>query len=418
MRHTTRDAERACPKTAVAAMALGLLLLSGREAVADKTATLPAGAFVLDTAYVHSTSRQGYDNERNAISLMKGIKRYEPGGGWQGDIEASPHVVYRLFIAQLLYGVTDQLTVGLAAPMVLDTTIDTRLSWKSGDYQSALGRPYSEEDFWKWAASMGQPKPAAHWKGNNNTLADMVAVLRYRLPQSELMQAWGVDAAVAVQAALPTGTPPDPERLVVAGTTSWDLHSYADVQLHLAVEKSLRNRHGVATLVFGAEAFYGWMRTRTWTTPTGIEHPLLLNYAPYAGKTYELDGGDWMAGTLLVDWAPIVGPTWATFVSGNKMETALKFPPLLTLGVAWNYVATAQTDWTSNSALFDWTGREESWQPGDKNTVIGSATLSLLRVGLPLQFYVRYRNQEILHGRNTRAANALYLGARLLAKFW
>lgn len=399
-----------------AAMALATAFASG-DAFADRTATLPAGAFALDLAWTNSTSRQGWTSDREKMPLLNGIRRYEPGGGWQGDIEAEPSVVYNFLITQLMYGVTENLTAALAVPLVLDATIDTNLSWRSGDYMSQLGRPYSESDFWQWAESMGQPKPTDRWEGNHNSLADMVLALRYRLPRLSWMERWGVDVAVAAQAALPTGSTPDPEQLVVAGTTAWDLHSYADLQLHLSVEKSWYDAHGVPWLALGVDTFYGWMRSREFTTPTGTLNPLLLNYQPYVGDTYQIDGGDWLSALALVDWSPWAGPTYATYVTKGDMARAQELPRLLTLQLAFQYLKTAQSDWISDSEIWNWqSGREEFWQPGDKNTVIAQATVSLLRVGAPLQLYVRYRNQELVPGRNTRAANALFLGMRLLAK--
>jgi len=398
----------------VAVVTIGL----AAPAHADRTTTLPAGTFALDVAWTNSTARMGYSPDRERLPLLKGIKRYEPGGGWQGTIEAEPSVAYNFLISQLLYGVTDTLTLGLAIPLVLQANIDTNLAWTSGDYMSSLGRPYSESDFWAWAESMGQPKPPDHWTGNKNTLADIVLAARWRLPRASFMERWGLDTAVAMQVAVPTGATPDPEQLVVAGTTAWDLHSYADLQAHFAIEKSLLDEYGNVWLAFGLDGFYGWMRKRTFTTPTGKLNPLLLNYQPYVGDTYQIDGGDWLGATALIDWSPLAGPTYATYVTKGDMEAALRLPRLLTLQIAYLYIATNQSDWISDSELWNWSGgREEFWQAGDKNTIVGTATLSLLRVGLPLQLYVKYRNQEWIPGRNTRAANALFLGSRLLAKF-
>ncbi len=400
------------------AVALLLTVALSGSVYADRTTTLPVGTWALDVAWTNSTARMGYTSDRERIPLLKGIKRYEPGGGWQGTIEAEPSVAYNFLISQLLYGITDNLTAGVAVPLVLGSTIDANLSWTSGDYMSALGRPYSESDFWGWAGSMGQPKPPEKWEGNENTLADIVLAMRYRLPRAAFMERWGIDTALALQIALPTGASPDPEQLVVAGTTAWDLHSYADLQAHLAVEKSLLDEHGNIWLAFGLDVFYGWMRTRTFDTPTGELNPLLLNYQPYVGDTYQIDGGDWLGAMALVDWSPTAGPTYATYVTKGDMSKALKLPRMLTFQLAYLYVATQQTDWISDSELWNWTSsREEFWQPGEKNTLLGTATLSLLRVGLPLQLYVRYRNQELIPGRNTRAANALFVGSRLLAKF-
>jgi len=387
-------------------------------ASADFTVTLPAGTFLLDSAYMHSTVNIQYGDDRSAGPLLKGIERYEPGGGWQGTITAKPAVVYRFSLTQLMYGITDDLTAAVAVPLVLDSTIRTNLSWRRGQYMSSLGRSYSEDDFWAWAQSMGQPKPPDEWKGNQNTVADIVLALRYRLPQLDWMKDNNIHWSMLLQGAVPTGTEGEPELLVTAGTTSWDLHSYADVETHVAMEKFWYDENGVTWLTVGFDAYYGWMRTRTYKTATGKNNPLLMTHQPYVGDTYEIDGGDWLAAQVGVDWAPIVGPTIATYITRGSMEKAQKLPRLLTFQFRYLYLKTGQTDWKSNSPLWEWDGREELWQPGDKQTFVFTGNISLLRVGAPLFLYARYRTQEILPGRNTRAANVWFFGGRLVAKFW
>ena len=222
---------------------------------ADFTVTLPAGAFALDSMYMRSDVRIQYGDDRTALPLLKGIDRYEPGGGYQGTINANPVVLAEFFTNQLSYGITDNLTIAVALPLLLQMRIDTHLSWREGEYQSSLGRPYSEQDFWDWALSMGQPKPPDTWIGNVNTPADMVVALRYRLPQVGWMKAHNVHWAVQLQGAVPTGVKPDPERLVTIGTEAWDIHGYADIQTHISLEKFGTTRT--------ASRRWRWGRTRS-----------------------------------------------------------------------------------------------------------------------------------------------------------
>jgi len=80
-------------------------------------------------------------------------------------------------------------------------------------------------------------------------------------------------------------------------------------------------------------------------------------------------------------------------------------------------VATGQTDWQSDSPLWDW-DHEKLWRPGDKNIFQAQVTLSLLRLGVPVQLYALARVQDIIPGRNTRPANVYSAGLRTLLKFW
>ena len=160
------------------------------------------------------------------------------------------------------------------------------------------------------------------------------------------------------------------------------------------------------------------MRPRTYKTATGKRNPLLMTWAPYVGDTYQIDGGDWWGLQLNADFSPFAGPTFATYITKGDMEKAHKLPRLLTFSARYFFLATGQSDWISDSPLWEYDGREELWRPGDKQTFVFAATLSLLRLGAPLQLFARYRTQTLIPGRNTRAADVVFLGVRLIAKFW
>ncbi|MBL8937463.1 MAG: hypothetical protein JNM69_23075, partial [Archangium sp.] len=55
---------------------------------------------------------------------------------------------------------------------------------------------------------------------------------------------------------------------------------------------------------------------------------------------------------------------------------------------------------------------------GEKNIFKVTGTVSLLRVGVPLQLYASYRTQDIIPGRFTRPANVFTGGVRAIVKFW
>lgn len=385
------------------------------SAWAGNTTVLPKGAFVLDEAVVEADTEVQWSNNRKPMTLLEGIDRYEPGGGLQGTITAKPFVRYRFITSQIFYGLTDTITLAIGIPLVTSTSIAPHLGWTPGDYQSSLGRKYSEDDFWQWAKSMGQPKPAA-FEGNHYTVADIVVGARWRLPDFAVLQALGMHAAVAAQVALPTGTTADPEDLVAAGTTVWDLNNYGDAELHLALDKPVRI-DGVQRVNLALDFYGAWLRPRTFQSPTGVKNPLLMTFRSYIGETYELDPGDFLGALAFVEVAAILGPTWATRVSSGSLEKAQNLPALLTLVGGFNYIHVTQTRFKSDSAIWDW-DRNKIWQPGDKNTVRLGAEVSLLRMGLPLQFYVQHRNQEWVPGKNTRASNSTTAGLRLILKFW
>ena len=398
--------------------ALACLVVLASSAHAAETTTIPQGTFVLDVGYLHSTINKRWDGNRNGRPLIDDLLRYEPGGGLQGTLSAQPNALYQAALFQLGYGITDWLTVALYVPLILATTVETNFKWAPGDFQSQLGRQYSEDDFWQWAGSLGQPRPPAKWVGNRSTFADIIVGLRALVPQLGFMKAMGLKFAGTLQVAIPTGRPPDAEEVVAAGTTTFDLHSYGDVEVHLSWDRPfLVDAHDVARLNVGGDFFFSWYRAKTLVASTGRKNPLLSTYSPYIGDTYVQDPGDWVGGTVSVEGSPFLGPTFATLVSGGKLERAHTFPPLITLMVSYTYVATGQSRWYSNSAIWDY-DREKFWQPGDKNIFRFGLTVSLLRVGVPVQLYAQYRAQDLIPGRFTRPANVLSAGARVILKFW
>lgn len=396
-----------------------LLWLSfASSALAAETTTLPKGAFLLDVGYLNSQINKEWDGNRRGRSLIDDIYRYEPGGGLQGIISAKPTATFHVMLFQLLYGITDDLTVGIYMPLVLRTDIDANLTWTPGDYQSALGRSYSEDDFWEWAESLGQPRLETKRTSNRGQLADIVLAARYNLPKFFLTETLGLRIAPTLQVALPTGTGPEPEELLTAGTSSFELHTYGDVEIHLPFDRQFFvDGYGVPRLNIGGDIFYSWFRPKSYPTSKGTRNPLLQTYAPYVGETYTIDPGDWFGATISIEGSPWAGPTFGTWMTKGDREKALAFPPLLTLGASYTYIATGQSDWQSNSPLWDY-DREKHWLPGDKNVFRFTATFSLLRLGAPLQLYVGYRAQDFIPGRYTRPANVITAGMRVLAKFW
>ncbi|MEW5740908.1 MAG: hypothetical protein AB1938_18455 [Myxococcota bacterium] len=393
------------------------LVLWATSAFAMETQVLPRGTWMVDLAYMRSTIDKQWDGERRAVSLIPEMPRYEPGGGLQGILRARPDATFHFILLQLMYGITDRLSVAVYLPIVLNTSIKTNLSWEPGDYQSQLGRAYSEDDFWAWAASMGQPRVANEWSGNNGRISDIILGARYLLPEFEWMKASGFRWAATLQVALPTGSNMDPEEAVSAGTNLWELHAAGTIEAHLSADQPFLEDDGVSRGNVGADVFYAAFLPRKYQSGTGALNPLLNNFAPYVGESYWIDGGDWLGATLSVDVVPVIGPTRATIVSGNSLEKAKTLPPLLTLSLAYTHIRTLQSHWNTDSDLWAWE-REKLWQPGEKNLVKGTVTLSFLRVGLPIQVYASYRTQDLIPGRYTRPANVLTAGIRTVLKFW
>ena len=399
----------------VALVACILTTLSPTSAYAAFTETVPRNTFILDEAFLVSWVDQMWDNRGRAAALVENIERYEPGGGKQGILVVTPKARYMLLVTKIQYGILDNLTLALGIPTVINTIVEPGLSWESGDYMRQIGRPYNEEDFWAWAASMGQPKPT-RWSGNRWALSDLVAGIRFRWSDHvpDLVEA-GLSSALTVTYAIPTGRSADPEEIVSIGTTMWDLHTQGDITFHLGIDKHFRSLDGRLTL--GLDLFYEVFFDRTRKAATGAIHPLLLSQKPYVGDTYAVNPGDFSGFSFQIDGAPYMGPARATWLTGYDMLKARNLPPIISVSLLYSFVHLQQTDWKSDLPMWDWE-RERLWRPGYKNILEGRVTLSLLRLGVPLQIYASYRTLTLIPGKNCRAPNILSTGIQIPLRFW
>jgi len=402
------------PVIAVVAMAVSLRCETAWAG--GLTETLPRNTFLLDLSFYTSQLSYAYDDDGELRPLFDEIPRYEPGGGLQGTIIPDVDVGFGILVPQLQYGILDELSVGIGIPVVLYTEIEPRLSWIPGDYQWTLGRAFTEQDFWEWAESMGQPRPG-RVTTNRGVLADMVLGVRYRFTDDiPALRRAGLAAALTLMGSLPTGEEADPEEVVTAGTTSWDLHSQGELCVHLSVEEAFQGALD-GRLTIGLDFFYEAFFRHEYTTPRGERNPLLLTYQPYVGDTYTLDPGDFLGATVQVEGVPYRGPARATWLVGRDPERARALPPILTLSARYTFTYVYQSDWESDSELWDW-ARERTWRPGYKNILAFGLSVSFLRLGAPLSVYVRYRNQTWIGGRNTRAANVWTFGLQVPFQIW
>jgi hypothetical protein len=397
-------------------LSLVLVLLPALAQAAGFTEVLPSRTFLLDIGYNYAWLDRRWDSHGRKADLLDPIDMYEPGGGRLGTLYPGASVGYQIVAFQLQYGILDNLSLGIGIPLVIRTSITPNLRWQPGDFMPMLGRQYSASDFWQWAASMGQPKPGP-WTGNQGVLGDIIVGVKLRWSDwIRPMREAGFGGSLLVSGALPTGRQADPEQVVSAGTTVWDLQFQGDLSVHLGFDKAFRRElHDRLTL--GVDLFYEAFLPHRYTTPDGAKNPLLNNFLPYAGTTYILDGGDQYGASLQVDGAVWEGPARASFLTKGDAAKAAALPPLLNLSLRYTFERVGQSWFHSMSDLWDYQ-QEDRWRPGYKNILTATALFSFLRLGAPLQVYVTYRTLSLIPGENTRATDVITAGVRLPAKFW
>ena len=76
-----------------------------------------------------------------------------------------------------------------------------------------------------------------------------------------------------------------------------------------------------------------------------------------------------------------------------------------------------QSRWYSESEIWNW-DQERFWAPGYKNILGAQASISLLRLGVPLDIQAGATSLNLLPGRNVRAPEMLTAAVRVPMKFW
>jgi len=403
--------------------ALAGILLYAAAAHAGFTETLPAGTFIIDSSFIMADVSGAWDNDGNLGPIIQPDQRYEPTTGeLLGTLAPQVQAKTQIWANVIQYGVLDSLTAVIGIPIFVKSTVNPNFQWTPGDVIAQYGRRFETvDDFWAYASGYGQPE-VTDWEGNYFVVSDIILGGRYRFTD---LVSWfrrnKLAGALTFYGAVPTGTVPDPEEVVSMGTATWNLHFQGELGIHVSADYTV---HGLDDrLTLGVDGFYEVFFKHTYDTPTGNKHKILLiGQDELAGPTYTIDPGDFYGVALQADVVPWKGPALATWLSSRSVEKAEKFPPLLTLTFRYTYTRFGQTEWEGggwwDSDWWEYEDKEEIWQPGYKNILTFIGTVSLLRLGVPLQLYGGYRNQTWIPGKNFRAANVITAGLRLPLKFW
>jgi len=386
------------------------------------TETLPKGTFMVEESYFHAEVKNSWKKDGTLGPIVDPMDRYEITTGEKlGVLHVPVEASHDVLVSLLQYGILDNWTLVIGLPVILKTEVDPKFEWAPGDDTAEWGVFEDVGMFWEWADKYGQPA-IVKWKGNEGVLSDIVLATRLRF--TDWISPWfdrqGLAAALTMYGVIPTGAGPDHEEVLSAGTSTWSLHFQGEIGFHLSADYTFRSLDDRITL--GVDVFHEIFLAHEYQAAQGIKHPVILQdeVKEVGAPTYKIDPGDFTGVSGQIDVVPLKGPTWATWLSSQSLENAEEFPPLLTLSFRYTHTRLGQSDWQTpySGSWWEWDDKEEIWQPGYKNILTMTATISLFRMGIPLQVYGGYRNQSWIPGKNFRAANVTSMGFRFPLKFW
>lgn len=378
--------------------------LAPHDARAGFADTPGKGTFVLDVSYQEPWVRQNFDGRGRTTNLNEDIVMYDPAGTPLGVISVPARHYDKVLLTQAFYGFTDAFAAGVVIPYFLESKTKLNLQWTPGAYASDLGRPYSEEDFWRFAGSMGQGKPGDFRAGKR--LGDIVLGGLYQIQKGKRYQ-----TAVMGFVNTRTGEPANPEILGSSGTTGFELQSNGDAGMHAMGDYRLNPRISV-----GGELFYEWFGPRRLASARGTVNPLLSYEGRYNGGGYLVVPGDWLGGMAGASFTLLRGTDATSWITKNNPKLQKSLPPLLTAEPRLKYTRFFGNRYRSGSPYFDYVNNEAN-PNGFRVNVEFKASLNALRYGAPVALNYSYVNQELIAGRNFFPITSHVVGLQLFAAF-
>ncbi len=366
--------------------------------------TPPQGAVIFETRYQNTATQGRYDGSGKLVDLADPVERYAPTGEFQGKILVPGVHEAEVAINTLAVGVTDWFSVAVVWPFLISQKTDLNLGWESGDFIPEFNRQMTEDDFWDWAGSLGQPKPP-NWSAYGTPGDVLLAVLVnvYRQPWSQITAFAFGNTFTATQA--------NPEILGSVGTSGFDFITNGDIGLHLTSDwrlpDSILDRF---TLSF--DLFYEHYLPRTFPSPVGKYNPLIVDYAPYIGPTYKVTRGDIYGAGCTIRFDMLRGPDEPSWLTKTNPEFQKALPSLFGVQIGYTHVRAFDTDYDSLSKVWD-SDQEEDNEALFKHNFKFSGQLSLLRYGVPVDLTGGYVTQTLIAGENFRPVNGFEVGIRL-----
>ncbi|MCA9771268.1 MAG: hypothetical protein KC466_02600 [Myxococcales bacterium] len=378
------------------------------RAFAGLADTLPQGLMIVETSYVNRVTESRFSNSGKVSDLVDPIDRFDVTGEFQGQITVPGKFSADIWLTKVAVGITDRLTLAAVFPVFLERKVELNLGWVEGDPLASNNfEPFSRDDFWEWAESLGQPEPP-DFKDDTFEKGDVILAAFYNFWRSDDLKLtafgfWNTRS----------GSSAAPEVVGSVGTSFFELDAIGDIGIHI-LSDYVPPYPVLDRFTFSLEGFYEHFFEHKKHAGTGRLNPLLLNDAPFTGPWIRIDPGDfygWAAQIGFRIWQGPSSPTWLTRQNPALQES---LPPVLTVDAKLTNLYSFDDNYKTHSPQFDLDQENENQAQVKWNWAF-TLRASLLRFGIPLDVFGQYFDQSLIPGRNFRPATGYEVGLRLYA---
>lgn len=390
----------------LAALAASALLAAAAPALAGLADTVPQGLMIVESSYIFSGVDSRYDKRRKEGNLEQNFKRFDVTGEFQGELTVPGEFNTEVWLNKIAFGITDRLTIATVIPLFLRREVKLNLGWVEGDpLPNNNFEPFSRDDFWEWATSLGQSEPP-DFVAPKAEVGDVLVAGFYNWYRGDSVKSTLFGFVNTL-----TGSDRDGELVGAVGTDFYELSTLGDLGIHLLTDYT-PSYPFLDRFTFSVEGLYEYFWERKKPAGRGLENPLLQNQAPFTGPNIRVKPGDfygWAAQIQAILWSGPTSPTWLTRSNPALQEN---LPPTLTAQVKLTNTFSFDDDFKTPAEAYN-QDQEFRNLAREKYTFNFGGRISLLRLGIPMDVYGNYNDQSLIAGKNFRPQTGFEIGLRL-----
>lgn len=394
------------PRARALLLALLFVAAAAPAAHAGLADTVPQGLMIIESSYVFSGVDSRYDKHGKEGNLEQNFERYDVTGEFQGELTVPGEFNTEVWLNKVAFGITDRLTIAMVVPLFLRREVKLNLGWQEGDpLPSNDFEPFTREDFWAWAESLGQREPD-DFVASKAEIGDIIVAGFYNWYRGDSVKSTFFGFVNTL-----TGSDRSGEIVGAVGTDFYELSTLGDLGIHLLTDYTPPYPF-LDRFTFSIEGFYEHFFSRRKPAGRGLINPLLQNQAPFTGANIKIDPGDfygWATQLQAILWAGPTDPSWLTRDNPALQEN---LPPTLTVHAKLTNTFSFDDDFRTPAEAYN-QDQEFRNLAREKYTFNFGARVSLLRFGVPLDVFGAYTDQSLVPGKNFRPQTGFEVGVRL-----